>query len=63
MFLGINDGPTEESPFPSANSEGVGPNKHCRPSLSKIILSLDSSVDKKRALGHVLTALQISHAR
>ncbi|KAL8607282.1 hypothetical protein ACOMHN_047613 [Nucella lapillus] len=62
-LLGINDGGSEESPFSSGGGEGSGQSKQYRPSLSKIILSLDSSVEKKRALGHVLTALQIAYAR
>ncbi len=38
-------------------------NKNSRPSLSKIILSLDSEAEKQKALTHVLTALQITYAR
>ncbi|KAK7097783.1 E3 ubiquitin-protein ligase HERC2-like isoform X3 [Littorina saxatilis] len=61
-LLGINDGATDDSHYPSSNSDGAS-NKQCRPSLSKIILALDSSAERKRALAHVLTALQISYAR
>ena len=34
-----------------------------RPSLAKIILSLDTNAARQQALGHVLSALQIMYAR
>ncbi|KAK6172413.1 hypothetical protein SNE40_016067 [Patella caerulea] len=59
-LIGLNDGTADESsPSPSQNSQ----NKNGRPSLSKIILSLESDQEKQKALSHVLTALQIVFAR
>ena len=37
--------------------------KPIRPSLAKIILSLDGSTAKQQALSHILSALHIMHAR
>ncbi|XP_059157195.1 E3 ubiquitin-protein ligase HERC2-like isoform X2 [Physella acuta] len=37
--------------------------KSSRPSLSKIILYMDSTLEKQRALNHVLNALQIKYVR
>ena len=34
-----------------------------RPSLAKILLSLDGNLAKQQALSHVLSALQIMYAR
>ncbi|KAK7486952.1 hypothetical protein BaRGS_00021768, partial [Batillaria attramentaria] len=61
-LLGVNDGTSDDSPFTLPNSDSAFGGKHSRPSLSKIILSLETTAEKKRALAHVLTALQISHA-
>ena len=44
----------------SGHSNGVRPN---RPSLAKILLSLDGNQAKQQALSHVLSALQIMYAR
>lgn len=37
--------------------------KSNRPSLAKILLSLDGNLAKQQALSHVLSALQIMYAR
>ena len=58
------------SPEPQENT-GVatdGPSnepmaKRHRPSLAKIVLSLNSNYERQQALGHILTALQIIYAR
>uniref|UniRef100_A0A4W5KWC4 HERC1 n=1 Tax=Hucho hucho TaxID=62062 RepID=A0A4W5KWC4_9TELE len=44
----------------SGHSNGVRPN---RPSLAKILLSLDGNQAKQQALSYVLSALQIMYAR
>ncbi|ESO89418.1 hypothetical protein LOTGIDRAFT_218809 [Lottia gigantea] len=53
-------GTIDETAIPSPQSNQ---NKNGRPSLSKIILSLESDQEKQKALTHVLTALQIIFAR
>ena len=42
---------------------GQGSVKPNRPSLAKILLSLDGNLAKQQALSHVLSALQIMYAR
>lgn len=45
-------------------SSGAGlPVKSQRPSLSKIILSMESNLSKRQALFHILQALQILYSR
>lgn len=43
-----------------SGQSSVKPN---RPSLAKILLSLDGNLAKQQALSHVLSALQIMYAR
>ena len=43
-----------------SGQSNVKPN---RPSLAKILLSLDGNLAKQQALSHVLSALQIMYAR
>lgn len=61
-------------PFPGVPSDadssaasnkisGVNHSKPNRPSLAKILLSLDGNLAKQQALSHILTALQIMYAR
>ena len=38
-------------------------NKPSRPSLAKIVLSMDTDHEKQQALGHILAALPIIYAR
>lgn len=42
---------------------GLNNTKPNRPSLAKILLSLDGNHAKQQALSHVLTALQIMYSR
>lgn len=42
---------------------GQSSSKPNRPSLAKILLSLDGNLAKQQALSHVLSALQIMYAR
>ncbi|XP_052829652.1 E3 ubiquitin-protein ligase HERC2 isoform X3 [Octopus bimaculoides] len=59
-LLGLNEGVNDEitsSVIPATTT------KPKRPSLSKIILSLESDASKQQALNHILTALQIKYAR
>lgn len=46
-----------------AQANSVAAIKPARPSLAKIILSLDSHAAKQQALSHVLAALHIMYAR
>lgn len=62
FVAGIHEGPAEDSFYATTNAD-TGLKKNIRPSLSKIILSLESTAEKRRALSHVLSALQISYAR
>ncbi|XP_015113813.1 E3 ubiquitin-protein ligase HERC2 [Diachasma alloeum] len=55
--LGFGDSPVEQA------SAGLIPTKNVRPSLSNIILSLESNVAKQQALQHVINALDIIQAR
>ncbi|CAH1268469.1 HERC2 [Branchiostoma lanceolatum] len=46
-----------------ASSTSQLPSKPHRPSLARIVLSLETNVAKQQALGHILSALQIIYAR
>lgn len=59
-FLGMTEGLGEESVVSPVNPTPVKP---MRPSLAKIILSLDTIGAKQQALSHILSALQIIYAR
>ncbi|KAJ8297784.1 hypothetical protein KUTeg_024315 [Tegillarca granosa] len=60
--LGMNESVSEDSntPAPVVPSPAT---KTSRPSLAKIILSQETDSAKQQALGHVLTAIQITYAR
>ncbi|CAG5129601.1 unnamed protein product, partial [Candidula unifasciata] len=60
-FLGIHDDKDESYHIPCKDLNNR--EKSNRPSLSKIILYMDSTLEKQRALNHVLNALQIKYAR
>ena len=47
----------------SNKMSGQSSAKANRPSLAKILLSLDGNLAKQQALSHVLSALQIMYAR
>jgi len=57
---GVTDSSTDESQHTTAGSTCT---KSSRPSLTKILLSLEGNAAKQQALGHVLQALQIHFAR
>lgn len=52
-----------DSSAASNKISGANNLKPNRPSLAKILLSLDGNLAKQQALSHVLTALQITYAR
>ena len=52
----------EQSLSAEAESNEYGEHRH-RPSLAKIVLSLNSNYERQQALGHILTALQIIYSR
>lgn len=52
----------EQSAAAEAESNEYGEHRH-RPSLAKILLSLNSNYERQQALGHILTALQIIYSR
>lgn len=59
--VGLLDSAVEES-GPLSSGAGL-PVKSQRPSLSKIILSMESNLSKRQALFHILQALQILYSR
>lgn len=60
-FAGV---PSDSDPSLLSNKiNGVNSVKPNRPSLAKILLSLDGNLAKQQALSHVLSALQIMYAR
>ncbi|XP_072258440.1 E3 ubiquitin-protein ligase HERC2 [Pyxicephalus adspersus] len=61
-YLGVPSDP-ESSSSSSNKISGVNNAKPNRPSLAKILLSIDGNLSKQQALSHVLTALQIMYAR
>lgn len=62
LFVGVPSDP-ESSSSSSNKISGVNNAKPNRPSLAKILLSIDGNLAKQQALSHVLTALQIMYAR
>ncbi len=61
FFIGV---PSDSDPSLLSNKlNGVSSVKPNRPSLAKILLSLDGNLAKQQALSHVLSALQIMYAR
>ncbi|KAH9523228.1 E3 ubiquitin-protein ligase herc2 [Bulinus truncatus] len=60
-FLGLQDEKEEQFNIPVKDVSNR--DKNNRPSLSKIILYMDSTLEKQRALNHVLNDLQIKYAR
>ncbi|XP_021378315.1 E3 ubiquitin-protein ligase HERC2-like isoform X2 [Mizuhopecten yessoensis] len=61
-LLGMNESVADDA-HPSAPAPSTPTTKVIRPSLAKIILSQETDLAKQQALGHVLTALQITYAR
>ncbi|XP_022531523.2 E3 ubiquitin-protein ligase HERC2 isoform X2 [Astyanax mexicanus] len=60
-YLGV---PSDSDPSSLSNKlSGQNSVKPNRPSLAKILLSLDGNLAKQQALSHVLSALQIMYAR
>ncbi|XP_060089857.1 E3 ubiquitin-protein ligase HERC2 isoform X3 [Heteronotia binoei] len=60
-YLGV---PSDaDSSAVSNKISGANSSKPNRPSLAKILLSLDGNLAKQQALSHILTALQIMYAR
>ncbi|MGH0166749.1 UNVERIFIED_CONTAM: hypothetical protein FKN15_006610 [Acipenser sinensis] len=60
-YLGSVQSDTDSSTV-SNKTSGQNNSKANRPSLAKILLSLDGNLSKQQALSHVLTALQIMYA-
>lgn len=61
LFLGV---PSDADSSAASNKiSGANSSKPNRPSLAKILLSLDGNVAKQQALSHILIALQIMYAR
>ncbi|XP_041128227.1 E3 ubiquitin-protein ligase HERC2-like isoform X2 [Polyodon spathula] len=60
-YLGVQS--DTDSSTVSNKISGQNNSKANRPSLAKILLSLDGNLSKQQALSHVLTALQIMYAR
>lgn len=52
----------EQSISAETENNEYGEHRH-RPSLAKIVLSLNSNYERQQALGHILTALQIIYSR
>ncbi|XP_077153037.1 E3 ubiquitin-protein ligase HERC2 isoform X1 [Ranitomeya variabilis] len=61
-YLGVPSD-LESSSSSSNKINGVNNTKSNRPSLAKILLSIDGNLAKQQALSHILTALQIMYAR
>ncbi|KAF4799999.1 E3 ubiquitin-protein ligase HERC2 [Turdus rufiventris] len=60
-YLGV---PSDADSSAASNKiSGANSSKPNRPSLAKILLSLDGNVAKQQALSHILIALQIMYAR
>uniref|UniRef100_A0A8C6IVD5 HECT-type E3 ubiquitin transferase n=1 Tax=Melopsittacus undulatus TaxID=13146 RepID=A0A8C6IVD5_MELUD len=60
-YLGV---PSDADSSAASNKiSGANSSKPNRPSLAKILLSLDGNVAKQQALSHILMALQIMYAR
>ncbi|XP_034287268.1 E3 ubiquitin-protein ligase HERC2 isoform X1 [Pantherophis guttatus] len=60
-YLGV---PSDADSSASSNKiNGINSSKSNRPSLAKILLSLDGNLAKQQSLSHILTALQIMYAR
>ncbi|KAM9300223.1 E3 ubiquitin-protein ligase HERC2 isoform 4-T5 [Morus bassanus] len=60
-YLGV---PSDADSSAASNKiSGTNSSKPNRPSLAKILLSLDGNVAKQQALSHILVALQIMYAR
>lgn len=65
FFLSHLAGVQSDSDPSAASNKMIGQSnvKPNRPSLAKILLSLDGNLAKQQALSHVLSALQIMYAR
>lgn len=65
VLLMCTTGVQSDSDSSAVNNKMSGQStvKPNRPSLAKILLSLDGNLGKQQALSHVLSALQIMYAR
>lgn len=65
FWLLCSTGVQSDSDSSAVNNKmsGQSSTKPNRPSLAKILLSLDGNLAKQQALSHVLSALQIMYAR
>ena len=61
-FIGNKDLNNDDTNISSEGSSS-GARKQSRLSLSRILLSLDSTASKQKSLQHILNALQIIYAR
>ena len=59
MHLGVTGEPGHDPGDKGNNSQG----SKQRPSLAKVMLSLETNASRQMALGQILTALQIIYAR
>lgn len=65
FFSPLTSGVPSDADSSAASNKisGANSSKPNRPSLAKILLSLDGNVAKQQALSHILMALQIMYAR
>lgn len=65
LFFPLTSGVPSDADSSAASNKisGANSSKPNRPSLAKILLSLDGNVAKQQALSHILMALQIMYAR
>lgn len=64
LYFSLIGVPSDSDPSLLSNKlNGVSSVKPNRPSLAKILLSLDGNLAKQQALSHVLSSLQIMYAR
>lgn len=63
LLLGLVDSAAEGDAGGSVLNGASVPTRSQRPSLSKIILSMEGSQSKRHALSHLLQALQVLYAR
>ena len=59
----LDPDPPESAGLPLDGLSNEPLSRRHRPSLAKIVLSLNSNYERQQALGHILTALQIIYAR
>lgn len=64
LYFPFSGVPSDADSSAASNKiSGANNSKPNRPSLAKILLSLDGNLAKQQALSHILTALQIMYAR